>query len=57
MEIVVYQNEETRFVLILSDTMDIPAVPIGSPRNKIAIDNTGGYWKGMTKRRFHRRKY
>ena len=56
MRIVVYETQEARFVLILSDVMNIPAVPTRSPRNQVAIDNTGGYWKGMTKRRFHRKE-
>ena len=56
MQIVVYENQEARFVLVLSNVMNIPSVPIGSTRNQIAIDNTGGYWKGMTKRFFHRKE-
>ena len=54
MHIFVYKNQESRFVLALSDVMNIPAVPIGSPRNQ--IDNTRRCWKGMTKRRFHRKE-
>ena len=56
MHIVVYEYQETRLVLAFSDIMSIPAVPIGSLRHQITIDNTGGYWKGMSKRFFHRRE-
>jgi hypothetical protein len=56
MHIVVYENQEARFVLVLSDAMNFPAVPIKSPRNQIAIDNTRRCWKGVTKRFFHRKR-
>jgi hypothetical protein len=55
MHIVVYENQEARLVLVLSDAMNIKAVSIGSLRNETMIDNTGGCWKGMSKR-FYQRK-
>jgi hypothetical protein len=36
--------------------MDIPAILIGSLGNRSMVDNTGAYWKGMTKRFFHRKE-
>ena len=54
MHIFVYENQEARFVLVLSDIMNISAVPIGSPRNQ--IDNTRRYGQGMTKRSFYRKE-
>ena len=56
MRIIVYQDEKARFVLALSDVMNIQLVPIGSPRDQIAIDNTAGYWRGLPKRFFHRKE-
>ena len=56
MHIVVYENQEARFVLAFSNIMSIPAVPTGSTRKQIMINNTGGYWKGMSKRFFRRRE-
>ena len=54
MIIFVYEDQEARFLLALSNAMDIPAILIGSLGNQSMIDNTGAYCKGMTKRFFHR---
>ena len=35
---------------------ELRSVPIGSRRNKITIDNTGEFKKGIIKRLFHRKK-
>jgi hypothetical protein len=56
MQTVVYPNQEARFVFLLSDAMNIPAVPTALPRNQIVIDNTGGCCKGLTKRFFQRKE-
>ena len=53
MIIFVYEDQEARFLLALSNPMDIPVILIGSLGNQSMIDNTGAYWKGMTKRFSH----
>jgi hypothetical protein len=56
MIIFVYEDQEARFLLALSNAMDIPVILIGSLGNQSMIDNTGAYCKGMTKRFFHRKE-